>query len=108
MTPPAGVGDTFAGPAPRGTRSSASRRWRGLLAVVASLAILLAVVLVVDGAASVPRGVRIGGVDVGGSSPEAADRPVTARAAEEAGKANRARRPRYDGSDQRGCAERAP
>jgi vancomycin resistance protein YoaR len=58
-----------------------------LLVVAASLAVLLGGVLVaLDGRASVPPGVRIDGVDLGGSSPEAAERAVAAHAAAQARK----------------------
>ena len=70
-----------------GTGSSDRPRWLVLLVVGASLAVLLGGVLVaLDGTASVPRGVHIDGVDVGGNSPEAAERAVAAHAAKEAGK----------------------
>src|SRR5262245_16693509 len=63
--------------------SSLRRQWVVPVAAVAVLAfIVLAALVAFDAGATVPRGVTIDGVDVGGSSPEAAERAVAAHAGE--------------------------
>ena len=61
------------------------RRWAIPLVVAVALAVLLPALVTLDARAGIPRGVQVDGVDVGGSSPGAAERAVAAHAAEKAG-----------------------